>query len=390
MGNCCLTARTVFIRIFWLTKLRPVLEYSASTWMGNVSKSVMEEIDKLQMKFLRRSLGLPSFTKGTNLLMELGIQRQSLRLQGVKIKYFFRVFSGTSPVLVQKTLKDLQQSKSCLYGNKNFVGETKRDAILKRSNWARKNTYKLILGKQTAENFFTKLESPLKSAKYGYWRLYPNSNKCKKIRWKCTLPILKSRADEGVFCKINTRETILQAIYDRGVCDKISKGDEFMREVRLAIQEWVQKVQIETFEQGRGEFVKLREKGWYWDPQLFLIDISEMRLFRKLRLGVSELAEHSFFLNENNKKCQNCSSGRNETLEHYFLECPKYSKIREKLFKEIKDIWGQAERINLKIILGFFKGVSSRKFRQKTKVKRRLSYRATCKYIRDTSRFIFL
>ena len=385
-----LSAKSNFIRIFWVTKLRPVIEYAASTWMGNISQKNLDDIDNLQINFFRSSLGLPPFTRGEDILMDCAVHLQSLRLLGIRMKFFFRVVSGRSPLIVQDTLKALQNGPSCIQGTKCFVGETKKVVVAKRLRWAINNTDNIIIPKKDSQKIFLqKIQEPIVSAKYGYWRLYPNTAKANQNKWKCVLPIIKNRSSEGIYCHSYLRDSILETICKRGICDSISKGDCFMREVRLAIVKWVEKLQIQSFLKGRGVYVALRKQKWFWDPILYSIANPQMRLLRKLRFGVSELADHSFFLNNGNRICCNCTLQSEENLEHYFLNCPKYLKIRQEMKQELKSIWGDQVDITTKLILGFFKKIESRSFRKSTSNQRKRSYLCVCDYIFKSTRFSF-
>ena len=214
-----------------------------------------------------------------------------------------------------------------------------------------------------------------------------NPNKNKKQPWKCILPIIKSRVHESIYCDCVLKDSILQSVFSRGVVDTISKGDIFMREIRLAILDWIEKLQMESFQTGKGSYRRLRGTGWHWDPLVYSLDNPQMRLLRKLRLGVSELAAHCFFLNKGDKKCRNCVSSEDEDLKHYFFDCLKYSKIRTDMHKELHNIWGVDIDLSLRLVLGFSN--NKKNYGKSNREKQRKSYICVCNYIEKSSCFRF-
>ena len=117
-----------------------------------------------------------------------------------------------------------------------------------------------------------------------------------------------------------------------------------------------------------------------------------MRLIRKCRLGRSELACHSVFFNNSGKLCTNCNLNEDETLEHFFLKCPKFKEQRTVLLKNIGLV---TKRLGLspnrvKTLLGFDSRLTSKCYRRDKVRLRRQLYKHTCKFMRDTKRFQFV
>merc|ERR1711951_258312 len=97
-----------------------------------------------------------------------------------------------------------------------------------------------------------------------------------------------------------------------------------------------------------------------------------MRVIRKCRLGRSELAAHSYLLNEGlSKMCTHCKMQTSESLSHFLLHCPTYTKQRSKLFTLVNSILKELglERKCVKSLLGINDGMRSKKHCQRTKNK---------------------
>ena len=81
------------------------------------------------------------------------------------------------------------------------------------------------------------------------------------------------------------------------------------------------------------------KKEWFHDKLLHKTPGRGMRLLRKMRLGVSYLNDHTYFLKtKKSRKCQNCKEGKNENNAHFLLHCKKFQKQRKKMMKELKQI----------------------------------------------------
>ena len=62
------TERCTFLRILWLSKLHPIIEYGSAVWTSFVTQNTIDTIDKFQQHYFRKAMGLPSNTSGVGLL----------------------------------------------------------------------------------------------------------------------------------------------------------------------------------------------------------------------------------------------------------------------------------------------------------------------------------
>ena len=109
-----------------------------------------------------------------------------------------------------------------------------------------------------------------------------------------------------------------------------------------------------------------------------------------MRIGNSFLGDHKR-RGRSKIECPECRVFRkNETNEHFFLECPKYTKNRVKLMKEIREVQKKTGSNEvMKCILGFYPNI----YKSKIKMKKfrdiiLKGLRSSIQYIKDTRRFI--
>ena len=108
-----------------------------------------------------------------------------------------------------------------------------------------------------------------------------------------------------------------------------------------------------------------------------------------MRIGNSFVGDHKR-KGRSKIECSHCRLFRkNETNEHFFLECPKYSKNRIKLMKEIREVQKKTGSNDvMKCILGFYPNIYNSKI--KVKKFRNIIMRgllSSIQYIKDTGRF---
>ena len=106
-------------------------------------------------------------------------------------------------------------------------------------------------------------------------------------------------------------------------------------------------------------------EGWYHDNLLYSIRDPYMRLIRKCRLGVSELACDSHHKNPSYSRiCTQCNLGVPEDLQHYFFECPAFSTHRKDFLTRVRPLLASLGLPQGKVapVLGFPKGSASKRY----------------------------
>lgn len=119
-----------------------------------------------------------------------------------------------------------------------------------------------------------------------------------------------------------------------------------------AIRRWVIKEKISCFTGPMGckKLSKLRGPIRYHDSLLYSMRDPWMRQLRKLRLGVSDLLDHTHFLNEFIRNCTRCNSGE----EHFFIRCTAHAIPRMKYFCKLQ-VLGVTDLDNVSKIMGLIK-----------------------------------
>ena len=137
----------------------------------------------------------------------------------------------------------------------------------------------------------------------------------------------------------------------------------------------------------QGALKNFRSK-WYFDHALSFSNASAIRIIRRIRLGVSELREHSFFLTVNRSKICECQMGVDESPQHYFCVCPRYSGARTELLERIRPILRRLDiAFTASSCLGFHPRLENRQFEKHTRTDRLALLQEVSNYVVATSRF---
>ena len=176
--------------------------------------------------------------------------------------------------------------------------------------------------------------------------------------------------------------------------ESVSFRDVFRRNFSKFSSARNQITQWNRFKKNSSNHVLLSLRGgWFHDPLLTEIKHPYMRLIRKARLGVSELASHTHYMNAScNKICPHCHLNKLEDLDHYFLECPAYTQQRSEFLEKITPLLDELGLPNDRVssFLGFPTGSASKRYFQCHRDTRRKLYLQTCHYMEASKRFQFV
>ena len=201
------------------------------------------------------------------------------------------------------------------------------------------------------------------------------------------------RRHEGVYC-----DQIIQGQISSLISQK-QTGIRYSQNVRLpqvkpkrtailmAIRKWMIKKQIDSYLGPKGckKLSRVRGEEWYHDKLVHEISNPWMRQLRKIRLGVSELLDHTHFIDQNLRVCTQCSSGEKETVPHFLLRCQAYSSIRTKYLKNVAKLG--ADVSNFKILLGFNEKLKCKSYQKRTLDNREKILQQTLWFIQKSGRF---
>ena len=138
-------------------------------------------------------------------------------------------------------------------------------------------------------------------------------------------------------------------------------------------------------ESEEGKVFRKYKKTWYRDKIIETLKNDQVYIVKKLRVGNSPLRDHR--KGDGSKKCS-CGE-EDETNEHFFLKCKKYSKIRKEMITSVNNVKKTfPELTQVQIILGMYPSV----YKSKIKVEqyRNLitkNFTKVFQYIKKSKRF---
>ena len=82
-------------RTFWMARVRPLLEYAAEIWYGEISQEIIKQAESIQTDFARGILGLhhADGISNTAILAELGMEPLEARWTKLRAGYWRRIFT---------------------------------------------------------------------------------------------------------------------------------------------------------------------------------------------------------------------------------------------------------------------------------------------------------
>ena len=391
LSKCKSSARCSFTRILWMAKIRPIIEYASGIWIGSVSSNLIKEIDSIQGEFLRSGMGVPTFSSHEGIRVELAIIKPSIRIQAERIKLYYRFEHKLCPKIVLECRRKLQSITSCQKITKSFYGKTKENAISERHFWVKRNQIRIPLSdNQTFDKYLIDLSTRTPQSKYGFKWLYPTT--ANRGGWKALVYIVADRKHEGVHCDQTIKQQIAFILSKQ---KKKRSPKNFVpnskqkkcNPLRQAIRQWIINEQIKCYlgPKGSKKLSRIRGAVWYHDKLVHETSDPWMRQLRKIRLGVSELLDQTYFFDKTSRVCTSCSAGQIETIDHFLLHCQAYSSIRTPFLQEVKNLGVDAT--DFKILLGFDPKLKSKSYQKRTFNTRKNILQKTLRFLSDSGRF---
>ena len=171
--------------------------------------------------------------------------------------------------------------------------------------------------------------------------------------------------------------------------DGVLSHVRFRAQLKRVLRNWVRETQIGEFlGEKRSRGLKNFRSNWYFDYALLFSNAHAIRIIRRIRLGVSELLEHSFFFSQNRSKICGCHMRVVESPFHYFCVCPRYADPRKVLREKIRPILRRLDiPFSDRACLGFHPKLGNRQFEKHTRAIRLSLLQEVSNYIVSTSRF---
>ena len=113
-----------------------------------------------------------------------------------------------------------------------------------------------------------------------------------------------------------------------------------------------------------GVVLKQFKTNWYKDPIINVIDNDMVHVLKRLRIGNSKLRRHC--KRGDLKICVNCGDNKIENIQHYLLECEKFTNQRTYMINKVEPLLNEMnKKLDVKHLLGFFPEL----YRSKVKTK---------------------
>ena len=389
------TGRCTFLRILWLSKIQPVLEYGSAVWSSFIKKDTMKLINFFQKEFFRKAMGLPSKTCCSGLLCDFSIMQMSLRYERARWKLRTMFDNKLMPVVVQRQLAAYQSVRTTRVVK--FRSPSKIEAVKMRSSYIQANPHTIEVPRKECrqkyvqsltQRFLPTICGNRKTYEYRY--LYPNYNKPFGQEWVAKLRIKAMPSFPAMTPSITKAFNFEQV----AATVKENRDDSFvLGAFSMTTRDFFQGYQWSQFVKAFPRHTLSRyRKCWYHDPLIHQMTDPYMRIIRKLRLGVSEICSQSWFHNENRSKiCTYCSLQQVENLNHFFLVCPAFTEQRSQLNASVDSILNDLNiDFSVASLLGFDHRLKSKNFSKSHASLRRQLYQSTCNFLRSTGRFRFV
>ena len=377
----------MFGNTFWSTKLRPIIEYGSPLWSIDINDISVKKIENIQIKFFRELIRLSTRSCKRALLLDHSITDIRLRIKTEKEKFRVKCKLGYVPERI-KTLYRERTNNLTYDGKITFNGSYKYGFPNVKKSRGRREPYitEIISKNQVNKKPVTMCGySPKKLEKQRKKWINKNKNEWTiVIRPKET--IFKNYRNTNLFCTsqilddyeideiVQRNSGSKNKIWERIKCTITKKSI-----IRAQLNEW--------HENKQGKVLKRYKNEWYKDPVVNTIDNKYVHVVKKLRIGNSCLLTHRKMGNKKVVKCKICN--KEETNEHFFLECKKYSGLRSGMIKKAKNITSKVGNSDImRTLLGFYPKIYTSK-KKTVKYKKQIieMFDVVFQYMEKTKRF---
>jgi hypothetical protein len=273
----------------WKAMVRPILEYSAEIWAGDITKSAAARAESVQTNFARSMMGLLGCQSISNdsLRAEMGMEKLSSRWAKLRLGYWRRLHVASS----ERTLTAVAALR-----HRHVMWEYKGADV----GW---------MG--TARDLL------IKHGMYSHWL---NPNLCatqSKEQWKDVVyEAVEGIEDEALRTRFAGMAGAAAATYcriknwDKTPADlAVMRGEEDLRGAQV----------IEPYLDGRAEPVGTRLK--------LMCRLGCLPTMARVAREENMYPEHGY--------CRMCDSGAIEDIQHLLLACPSYERHRVKMINVV-------------------------------------------------------
>lgn len=267
--------------LLWTATVRPVLEYGCELWSHTATAEQVRQIEAVQVKFLKKILGLPNGTASVFVRVENGVERMRARWDKLTVGFLKRALAAEPDRLCRKAVSALFQTRSS-----------------SASSWGSK--------------VVTMLNSALNQSVAAIPDEEPNVSELVK---ECEFDI-------------DRRESELSQMEARSM--------RSLRGGMLAMKNWGKINQAYAFAKTHVGRLGVRFPENYLDE--WATDKQGVRLKLMARSGqltVSARVASRDGAGGRAAECSCCNNRQPETMSHYMLQCPAFENEREKMVSKV-------------------------------------------------------
>jgi len=273
----------------WQAIVRPVLEYASEIWAGNLPTNLVDDVERIQTNFARSVLGLVGSQSIPNDLIraEMGMEKLSCRWEKLRLGYWRRINVAsrerTLAAVVSLRRRHLAwdypgSKRGWMCGTRGLL----TDVGLVRF-WSDPDLCRRLSKEEWKQTVYDAVERAEDIARRNRLAGMSSKNVCRYARIKRWAPI---KAEFACFTgEIGRRGALVHEPYLDDYSEQIGRRLKLMCRMRC------------------------------------LSTLS--RVVREENLPISEA------------RCRSCVSSSIEDITHLLMECPAYSKHREKLVKDL-------------------------------------------------------
>ena len=248
-----------------------------------------------------------------------------------------KIFHNDVPQAVVKTYSSGKQRVKKRWFS--LRASSPKEVVELRDKWISENSDKIILARDTVTEFRKKLKTFCEKYKYGYKNVYkPNKT---KAEWRAKLQVY-SEQDRSFSYDVRFEAQTLSDRIKRQIprnSDQPAHQKHIRTVVKNETRRWAKDRQVSALTRSKSGFCFWLRRGGYYRDQAIMLSAKGSRLLRKIRLGVSELAEQSHSKKlSTSSTCRFCTLNADETPSHFLLHCPVFDKHRQPYLKKVRPL----------------------------------------------------
>ena len=371
------SGKRVFARIFWKTKIIPILEYASEVW--SLDLDALDLVENYQIKYVRQMYNYGGRSCKPAMLFDMSFVKIGLRICSNREKYVIKcklkmipnrinwLFEHKLPVRYSKKVyRDHSLNNDTGYPNvKKYRGKkTYVSSVEYLDNGVKRN-----------KNFLS--DYAIVSEKERIFWINKNFNKWYDVR--------KPVENIFEFDKLKEKNHYTTLITDQNLDHWRRIYDGNIKLLWLYIKKILKKRTKLTQEKlwinmNVGKILRTFKQSWYLDDIINNVEDPTSYILKRMRIGNSSLRGH--YGDGSSTVCGNCQENVIESNEHYLMKCQRYRNEREEMMNEIKRLINQD--VDLKILLGFFPFELSKRMTTKQKIS---VIKCVLSYIKKTKRF---